>query len=41
MQLQEAEKVRENTGIQIIAAYDGMKIDLNDFRPKQQTLDEF
>lgn len=37
----EAEKVRENTGIQIIAAYDGMKIDLNDFRPKQQTLDEF
>jgi phosphoribosyl 1,2-cyclic phosphodiesterase len=38
---QEAEKVRVNTGIQIIAAHDGMKIDLDDFRPKQQTLDEF
>lgn len=38
---QEAEKIRKKTGIKIVAAWDGMKIDLNDFRPKQQTLDEF
>lgn len=38
---QEAERISENTGIRTIAARDGMKIDLDDFRPKQQTLDEF
>jgi phosphoribosyl 1,2-cyclic phosphodiesterase len=38
---QEAENIRKNTGIKTIAARDGMKIDLDDFRPKQQTLDVF
>lgn len=38
---QEAENISKNTGIKTIAARDGMTIDLDDFRPKQQTLDEF
>ena len=38
---QEAERISENTGIRTISARDGMKIDLDDFRQKQQTLDEF
>jgi phosphoribosyl 1,2-cyclic phosphodiesterase len=38
---QEAENITKNTGIKIIAARDGMKIDLDEFRPKQQTLDKF
>ena len=38
---QESERVRNNTGKQVIAARDGMKIDLDEFLPKQQTLDEF
>lgn len=38
---QEAERVSLNTGKQIIAARDGMKIDLDQFRQKQHTLDEF
>lgn len=38
---QEAERIRKKTGIKIVAAWDGMKIDLDDFKPKQQTLDEF
>ena len=37
----EAENVQKNTGKQIIAARDGLKIDMDEFRPKQQTLDEF
>jgi len=38
---EEAERVQKNTGKPIIAARDGMKIDLDEYRPKQQTLDEF
>jgi phosphoribosyl 1,2-cyclic phosphodiesterase len=38
---QEAERVKNNTGKLVIAARDGMKIDLDEYRPKQQTLDEF
>ena len=38
---QEAERVRNNTGKQVIAARDGMKIDLDKYRANQQTLDEF
>ncbi len=38
---QEAERIKKNTGKQVIAARDGMEIDLDEFRPKQQTLDEF
>lgn len=37
----EAKRLRINTGKKIIAARDGMKIDLDEYRPKQQTLDEF
>jgi phosphoribosyl 1,2-cyclic phosphodiesterase len=38
---QEAQKITRNSGIKTIAARDGMKIDLNRFRSKQHTLDEF
>lgn len=38
---QEAEIISQNTGIKTIAAKDGLKIDLDDYKPKQQTLDEF
>ena len=38
---QEAKKVSKNTGKKVIAARDGMEIDLDVFRPKQHTLDEF
>ena len=38
---QEAENITKNTKIKTISAHDGMKIDLDDFIPKQQTLDEF
>ncbi len=38
---QEAARIQKNTGIKIIAARDGIKINLDDFKPKQQTLDEF
>ncbi|HEY0196635.1 MAG TPA: MBL fold metallo-hydrolase, partial [Methanobacterium sp.] len=38
---QEAKRVSKNTGKQVIAASDGMEIDLDEFRPKQQTLDEY
>lgn len=38
---QEADLIGKNTGIRTIAARDGMKIDLDEFQPKQQTLDEF
>ena len=37
----EADVVGEQTGINTLAAYDGMKIDLDQFMPKQETLDSF
>ena len=37
----EANAVKEQTGINTVAAYDGMKIDLDQFMPKQETLDSF
>lgn len=37
----EANTVKEQTGIHTLAAYDGMKIDLDQFMPKQETLDSF
>jgi phosphoribosyl 1,2-cyclic phosphodiesterase len=37
----EAQRVEKNTGVKIIAARDGMRIDLEDFQTKQPTLDEF
>ncbi|MDP3066298.1 MAG: MBL fold metallo-hydrolase [Methanobacteriaceae archaeon] len=37
----EAKKISENTGIKTIAARDGLKLDLDQYQPKQQTLDEF
>ncbi len=37
----EADAVKEQTGINTVAAYDGMKIDLDQFMPKQETLDSF
>nr|WP_048190774.1 MBL fold metallo-hydrolase [Methanobacterium sp. SMA-27] len=37
----EAQRVEKNTGVKIIAARDGMRIDLDDFQTKQPTLDEF
>jgi len=37
----EAEIITKRTGINTIAAHDGMKIDLEDFMPKQAKLDEF
>jgi phosphoribosyl 1,2-cyclic phosphodiesterase len=38
---QEAARIQENTGIKIIAARDGLKLNLDDFKTKQQTLDEY
>lgn len=38
---QEAENITKKTEVKTIAASDGLTIDLDDFRPKQQTLDEF
>jgi phosphoribosyl 1,2-cyclic phosphodiesterase len=38
---QEAVSIQKKTGIKTIAARDGMKINLDNFKPKQQTLDEF
>jgi mannitol/fructose-specific phosphotransferase system IIA component len=38
---EEAIKITKKTGIKTLAAEDGMVIDLEQFRPKQQTLDEF
>jgi len=38
---EEAAKITEETGVETIAAQDGMIIDLDKFRPKQQTLDEY
>ncbi len=37
----EADSVAEQTGVSTLAAYDGMKIDLDQFMPKQETLDSF
>lgn len=37
----EANIVREQTGVNTVAAYDGMKVDLDTFMPKQETLDSF
>jgi len=37
----EADSVKEQTGINTFAAYDGMKINLDQFMPKQETLDSF
>ncbi len=37
----EADAVYEQTGVNTVAAYDGMKIDLDQFMPKQETLDSF
>ena len=37
----EAGAVGEQTGVNTLAAYDGMKIDLDQFMPKQETLDSF
>jgi phosphoribosyl 1,2-cyclic phosphodiesterase len=38
---QEAARIQENTGIKIIAARDGLKLNLDNFKTKQQTLDEY
>jgi phosphoribosyl 1,2-cyclic phosphodiesterase len=38
---EEAEKITRATGVETIAAQDGMVIDLDKFRPQQQTLDEY
>lgn len=38
---EEARSVKEKTGVNTVAAYDGMKIDLDQFMPKQETLDRF
>ena len=37
----EADKVKEQTGVNTVAAYDGMKVNLDTFMPKQETLDSF
>ncbi len=37
----EADTVKGQTGVNTLAAYDGMKIDLDQFMPKQETLDSF
>jgi phosphoribosyl 1,2-cyclic phosphodiesterase len=37
----EAQRITKNTGIQTLAARDGMRIDLDDFVSKQPTLDQF
>ena len=37
----EAKRVTKNTGITTIAARDGMRFDLDDFKTKQPTLDQF
>ena len=37
----EAQRVTHNTGIKTIAARDGMRIDLDDIKTKQPTLDQF
>ncbi len=37
----EANMVKEQTGVNTVAAYDGMKVNLDNFRPKQETLDSF
>ena len=37
----EADAVGEQTGVNTLAAYDGMKINLDQFMPKQETLDSF
>lgn len=37
----EADAVKEQTGVNTVAAFDGMKIDLDQFMPKQETLDSF
>lgn len=37
----EADSVKEQTGVNTFAAYDGMKINLDQFMPKQETLDSF
>ncbi len=38
---EEAAKITAETGVETIAARDGMVIDLDKFRPQQQTLDEY
>lgn len=38
---QEAARIQEHTGIKTIAARDGLKLNLDDFKTKQQTLDEY
>ncbi|MGC9516730.1 MAG: MBL fold metallo-hydrolase [Methanomicrobiales archaeon] len=38
---QEAQRVKNETGINTIAAYDGLEIDLDPYISKQQTLDSF
>lgn len=38
---EEAKIIKKKTGINTIAAWDGMKIDLRDFMSKQKTLNEF
>ncbi len=37
----EANLVKEQTGVNTVAAYDGMKVNLDLFMPKQETLDSF
>ncbi len=37
----EAQRVTQNTGIKVLAARDGMRIDLDDLKTKQPTLDQF
>lgn len=37
----EAQRIAKDTGVKVIAAYDGMRLDLNDYKEKQQTLDRF
>ena len=39
--VEEAMRITKNTGIKTLAAQDGMVINLDKFRQKQQTLDEF
>nr|WP_319372679.1 MBL fold metallo-hydrolase [uncultured Methanobacterium sp.] len=39
--VEEANKISKETGVKTIAAQDGMVIDLDNFRAKQQTLDKF
>lgn len=39
--VEEAHRITKNTGVKTIAAQDGLEIDLDQFRAKQHTLDEY